>query len=95
MKTVGTSAAGGVGRATAELIVNGSSSYDMYELDISRFLGLHNNRKFLRDRVREVPGKDRLFLFCKFKSEVTFGVTVVCDFCVPVRRVLSICCSYS
>ncbi|XP_021921510.1 pyruvate dehydrogenase phosphatase regulatory subunit, mitochondrial isoform X2 [Zootermopsis nevadensis] len=56
MKTIGISAAGGVGRATAELIVNGSSSYDMYELDISRFLGLHNNRKFLRDRVREVPG---------------------------------------
>lgn len=57
MKTIGISAAGGVGRATAELIVNGSSSYDMYELDVSRFLGLHNNRKFLRDRVREVPGK--------------------------------------
>lgn len=25
-------------------------------MDISRFLGLHNNRKFLRDRVKEVPG---------------------------------------
>ena len=49
------SAAGGVGRATAELIVNGSTSLDMYELDISRFLGLHNNREFLRDRSREVP----------------------------------------
>ncbi|KAK7789876.1 hypothetical protein R5R35_008830 [Gryllus longicercus] len=56
MKTIGISAAGGVGRATAELIVNGYSLYDMYEIDISRFLGLHNNRKFLRDRVREVPG---------------------------------------
>lgn len=56
MKTVGISAAGGVGRATAELIVNGSTSLDMYELDVSRFLGLHNNRKFLRDRVKEVPG---------------------------------------
>lgn len=56
MKTVGISAAGGVGRATAELIVNRKTSLDMYELDVSRFLGLHNNRKFLRDRVREVPG---------------------------------------
>ncbi|KZC08438.1 Pyruvate dehydrogenase phosphatase regulatory subunit, mitochondrial [Dufourea novaeangliae] len=56
MKTVGISAASGVGRATAELIVNGSTSLDMYELDVSRFLGLHNNRKFLRDRVKEVPG---------------------------------------
>ncbi|XP_066152391.1 pyruvate dehydrogenase phosphatase regulatory subunit, mitochondrial isoform X1 [Euwallacea fornicatus] len=56
MKTVGISAAGGVGKATAELIVNGETDFDMYELEVSRFLGLHNNRKFLRDRVKEVPG---------------------------------------
>lgn len=56
MKTVGISAAGGVGQGTAETIVNGYSQFDMYELDMSRFLGLHNNRRFLRDRVKEVPG---------------------------------------
>ncbi|XP_074028153.1 pyruvate dehydrogenase phosphatase regulatory subunit, mitochondrial isoform X1 [Leptinotarsa decemlineata] len=56
MKTVGIAAAGGVGKATAELIVNGETEFDMYELEVSRFLGLHNNRKFLRDRVMEVPG---------------------------------------
>lgn len=56
MKTVGISAAGGVGEGIAQTIVNGYSQYDMYELDMSRFLGLHNNRKFLRDRVKEVPG---------------------------------------
>lgn len=56
MKTVGISAAGGVGKATAEMIVTGDTSFDMYELEVSRFLGLHNNRKFLRDRVKEVPG---------------------------------------
>ncbi|XP_054274258.1 pyruvate dehydrogenase phosphatase regulatory subunit, mitochondrial isoform X2 [Macrosteles quadrilineatus] len=56
MKTVGISAAGGVGRATAERIITGLFPYDMYELDICRFLGLHNNRKFLRDRSREAPG---------------------------------------
>lgn len=56
MKTVGVSAAGGVGLATAEMIVHGETSFDMYEIEVSRFLGLHNNRKFLRDRVREVPG---------------------------------------
>lgn len=61
MKTVGISAAGGVGQATAQTIVNGYSQYDMYELDMSRFLGLHNNRRFLRDRVREVPGKFHIF----------------------------------
>lgn len=53
---VGISAAGGVGRATAELITQGLASHDFYELDVTRFLGLHNNRKFLRDRVKEVPG---------------------------------------
>lgn len=57
MKTVGISAAGGVGEATAEWIVNKRTKYDMYELEVSRFLGLHNNIKFLRDRMREVPGK--------------------------------------
>lgn len=56
MKTVGVCASGGVGEATAEIIVNGSLPYDLYELEVSRFLGLHNNRKFLRQRVREVPG---------------------------------------
>ncbi|CAH1389574.1 unnamed protein product [Nezara viridula] len=55
MKTVGISAAGGVGKAIAELITNNKTSYDMYEIDISRFLGLHNNTKFLRERVSEVP----------------------------------------
>ncbi|XP_025836998.1 pyruvate dehydrogenase phosphatase regulatory subunit, mitochondrial-like [Agrilus planipennis] len=47
---------GGVGQATAELIKNGNTSFDMYEIEVSRFLGLHNNRKFLRDRVKEVVG---------------------------------------
>ncbi|XP_014279894.1 pyruvate dehydrogenase phosphatase regulatory subunit, mitochondrial isoform X1 [Halyomorpha halys] len=56
MKTVGISAAGGVGKAIAELITKNKTSYDMYEIDISRFLGLHNNTKFLRERVCEVPG---------------------------------------
>lgn len=56
MKTVGISAGGGVGKAIADIITQGYSKLDIYELDISRFLGLHNNRKFLRDRSREVPG---------------------------------------
>ncbi|KAK4872557.1 hypothetical protein RN001_014586 [Aquatica leii] len=55
LKTVGITAAGGVGRVTAEMIVHQNTSDDMYELDISRFLGIHNNRKYLRERVKEVP----------------------------------------
>ncbi|KAM7348317.1 pyruvate dehydrogenase phosphatase regulatory subunit, mitochondrial [Cochliomyia hominivorax] len=57
MKTVGVSAAGGLGRALAEMIVKGTCFVDVHILDIHRFLGLHNNRKFLTDRCKEVPGK--------------------------------------
>lgn len=57
MKTIGISAAGGIGRVLADLIVKGSTAMDIHILDISRFLGLHNNRKFLTDRCKEVPGK--------------------------------------
>lgn len=56
MKTVGISAAGGVGKAIADIISMGYSTLDLNEIDISRFLALHNNRKFLKDRVTEVPG---------------------------------------
>lgn len=56
MKTVGISAAGGVGKAIADIISKGYSTLDLNEIDISRFLALHNNRRFLRDRVAEVPG---------------------------------------
>uniref|UniRef100_A0A0A9WV29 Pyruvate dehydrogenase phosphatase regulatory subunit, mitochondrial n=1 Tax=Lygus hesperus TaxID=30085 RepID=A0A0A9WV29_LYGHE len=56
MKTVGVAASGGVGKAIAELITKRKTSFDMYEIDISRFLALHNNSKFLRERVSEVPG---------------------------------------
>lgn len=56
MKTVGISAAGGVGKAIADIITIGYSPLDLYELDLSRFLSLHNNRRFLRERVTEVPG---------------------------------------
>ena len=35
----------------------GRPPFDMYNLDIQRFLPMHNNRKFLRDRVHEVPGR--------------------------------------
>lgn len=60
MKTIGISAAGGVGKAIADIVTQQYSTLDLYELDVSRFLALHNNRKFLRDRVTEVPGKSAI-----------------------------------
>ncbi|XP_024082203.1 pyruvate dehydrogenase phosphatase regulatory subunit, mitochondrial isoform X2 [Cimex lectularius] len=70
MKTVGISAAGGVGKALAELVTTKTTSYDMYEIDITRFLGLHNNTKFLKERVSEVPGLHYglMYPFHEFKT---------------------------
>lgn len=70
MKTIGVSAAGGIGRALADLIVKGTTSLDLHTLDINRFLGLHNNRKFLKDRCKEVPGKhfEINYPFFEFKT---------------------------
>eukprot|EP00095_Tigriopus_kingsejongensis_P011061 maker-scaffold23_size669530-snap-gene-1.32 protein:Tk11061 transcript:maker-scaffold23_size669530-snap-gene-1.32-mRNA-1 annotation:"pyruvate dehydrogenase phosphatase regulatory mitochondrial" len=56
MRSIGVGAAGGVGEVIADYITKGRTPFDMYNLDIQRFLPLHNNRRFLRDRVREVPG---------------------------------------
>ncbi|KAG8179596.1 hypothetical protein JTE90_001837 [Oedothorax gibbosus] len=56
MKATGMEAAGGVGRLTADWIVNGEPQMNLWDVDIRRFLGLHNNRLFLRDRMVEAPG---------------------------------------
>ncbi|CAL1294307.1 unnamed protein product [Larinioides sclopetarius] len=56
MKATGLEAAGGVGKITADWIVNGEPKMNLWDVDIRRFLGLHNNRLFLRDRMVEVPG---------------------------------------
>jgi len=55
MRSIGIGAAGGVGEIIARYIIDGKPPFDMYNLDIQRFLPAHNNRKFLRDRVSEVP----------------------------------------
>jgi len=56
MRSNGISSAGGVGTVIADWIVKGRPPFDLYGLDISRCLGMHNNKRFLRDRVKEVPG---------------------------------------
>ena len=53
----GTAAAGGVGRIMAYWITEGEPNLDVYDMDVRRFLALHNNRTFLRTRIHEVPGK--------------------------------------
>ncbi|CAH1780294.1 unnamed protein product [Owenia fusiformis] len=56
MTSIGIASAGGVGRHMAEWIIDGSPSVDLWSVDIRRFVDLHNNKKYLRDRVRETLG---------------------------------------
>ena len=62
MNSVGIQSAGGVGKLMSEWIVDGEPSRNCWSLDIRRFVDLHNNKKFLRDRVKESLGKYSLLL---------------------------------
>ncbi|CAN7989937.1 unnamed protein product, partial [Ixodes pacificus] len=57
MKSVGIEAAGGLGQVTAEWIAKGEPNLDLWDIDIRRFIGTHNNGQFLRDRMTEAPGE--------------------------------------
>lgn len=45
MRSNGIASAGGVGTLIADWIVNGRPPFDLYGLDISRCLGMHNNKR--------------------------------------------------
>ncbi len=46
-----------VGKYMAEWIMYGEPSIDLWSLDIRRFIAMHNNKKYLEDRVKEVLGE--------------------------------------
>lgn len=52
----GIAAGGGAGKATAEWIVNGEPSLDLWAVDIRRFSQHHRSPKFLLDRTMEAYG---------------------------------------
>jgi hypothetical protein len=72
MCSTGSAAAGGVGKYLAEWITAGESSVNLWAFDVQRFVNLHNNRKFLRERVAETFG-EYLFNF-------TCATVVIIDF---------------
>lgn len=43
----------------AELIHKGNTDLSTWSIDIRRFMRLHTNKRFLEDRLREIPGKTR------------------------------------
>lgn len=69
MNGSGVGAAGGVGKYLAEWISWGEPSVDMWTLDVHRFTDLHNNRRYLQDRVSEAVGK---FTVCCDNGEAFF-----------------------
>ena len=67
MNATGVMAAGGVGKVTAEWIVNGETEMFLWSQDVRRFAELHNNKKFLYARVKETTGiSDKYFILVLF-----------------------------
>ncbi|WP_192246633.1 GcvT family protein [Mesorhizobium silamurunense] len=56
MNSQGILASAGIGRAMAAWIVEGQATTDLSEIDIARFAGYETNQRFLRERIREIPG---------------------------------------
>ena len=56
MKSLGISSAGGVAQHLSQWIVTGRQPDPLNALDVQRFVPLHNNRQFLLERMKEVPG---------------------------------------
>ena len=57
MNSKGIVGAGGIGKYMAEWIIDGQPSLNLWAYDIRRFVGHHNNKRFLRDRMQEAFGK--------------------------------------
>ncbi|MEA2930151.1 MAG: hypothetical protein QOG38_2579, partial [Hyphomicrobiales bacterium] len=54
--SIGIASAGGAGRALAEWIVQGEPTLDLWPVDIRRFARVHDDQRFLKERVSEVLG---------------------------------------
>ena len=54
-------AGGGIGRAVADWLVHGGGTASALEVmaafDVRRFIDLHNNRRYLEERTKEVVGR--------------------------------------
>jgi 4-methylaminobutanoate oxidase (formaldehyde-forming) len=54
--SIGIASSGGAGRVTAEWMINGYMTEDLYSLDIKRFQKFHSSKKFIMERVTETLG---------------------------------------
>jgi len=56
MNSAGVAMAGGVGKYMAEWMIQGEPSMYLWSVDARRFVDMHNNKLFLKDRVTETLG---------------------------------------
>ena len=54
--SIGIASSGGAGRVTAEWMINGYMTEDLFSLDIKRFQKFHSSKKFIMERVTETLG---------------------------------------
>ena len=56
LNSIGIASAGGVGKVTAEWMMNGHVNEDIFSYDIKRFQKFHSEIKFIKERVTETLG---------------------------------------
>ena len=56
LNSIGIASAGGVGKVTAEWMMNGYLNEDIFSYDIKRFQKFHSEIKFIKERVTETLG---------------------------------------
>ena len=68
--SIGIASAGGAGRVTAEWMINGYMTEDLFSLDIKRFQKFHSSKKFIMQRVTETLG-DLYGMHWPYKQHLT------------------------
>ncbi len=68
--SIGIASSGGAGKVTAEWMIDGHTSEDLFSLDIKRFQKFHSSKKFIMDRVTETLG-DLYGMHWPFKQHST------------------------
>lgn len=75
-------AGGGIGRAVAEYLVHGSggsAAEAIAVFDVKRFIDLHNNRRYLEERTREIVGRHYAIVFPYGQSEFRLARRLRCS----------------
>jgi hypothetical protein len=77
MNSLGISNAAGIGNLLSQWITDGQPSLDVTPIDIKRFASHHNNKRYLRDRVKGIVGL--LYAMPYPRKEVAISRKVKCS----------------